>query len=133
MHKLCNGKVPPLHNELLDEADHNLIAEIKKTKETISGLLENYKFRDALFEVIDLSRKGNKYLQDKEPWKKGDDQVYDSAYNGVLSGGNQPVSPPKKYDEQNIENNPQLSINDISAQQVFNMPANNNTDVYGTY
>ena len=68
MHKLCNGKVPPLHNELLDEADHNLIAEIKKTKETISGLLENYKFRDALFEVIDLSRKGNKYLQDKAPW-----------------------------------------------------------------
>ena len=49
MHKLCNGKVPPLHNELLDEADHNLIAEIKKTKESISGLLENYKFRDALF------------------------------------------------------------------------------------
>ena len=68
MHKLCNGKVPPLHNELLDEADHNLIVEIKKTKETISGLLENYKFRDALFEVIDLSRKGNKYLQDKAPW-----------------------------------------------------------------
>ena len=68
-------------------------------------------------------------LQDE----KGDDQVYDSAYSGVLSGGNQPVSPPKKYDEQNNENNPQLSINDISAQQVFNMPANNNTDVYGTY
>jgi methionyl-tRNA synthetase len=32
--------------------------------------LEQFKFRDALFEVIDLARKGNKYLQEKEPWKK---------------------------------------------------------------
>ena len=32
--------------------------------------LEQFKFRDALFEVIDLSRKGNKYMQEKEPWIK---------------------------------------------------------------
>ena len=30
--------------------------------------LEHYKFREGLFEVIDLARKGNKYMQDKEPW-----------------------------------------------------------------
>jgi methionyl-tRNA synthetase len=30
--------------------------------------LEAYRFREALFEVIDLSRKGNKYMQEKEPW-----------------------------------------------------------------
>jgi methionyl-tRNA synthetase len=29
---------------------------------------KQYKFREALFEVIDLARKGNKYLQEKEPW-----------------------------------------------------------------
>jgi methionyl-tRNA synthetase len=29
--------------------------------------MEEYKFRDALFEVIDLARKGNKYMQEKEP------------------------------------------------------------------
>ena len=40
--------------------------EIQKLK--IENLLEDYKFRDALFEVIDLSRKGNKYMQEKEPW-----------------------------------------------------------------
>src|SRR4029077_1459740 len=34
----------------------------------IQNLLEDFKFRDALFEVIDLSRKGNKYMQEKEPW-----------------------------------------------------------------
>ena len=59
------SKVPVFFSSLKERM---VIAEIKKTKETISGLLENYKFRDALFEVIDLSRKGNKYLQDKAPW-----------------------------------------------------------------
>jgi methionyl-tRNA synthetase len=34
----------------------------------VEGLLEEYKFREALFEVIDLSRKGNQYMQKKEPW-----------------------------------------------------------------
>ncbi len=70
MHKLCNGKVPPLHNELLDEADHQLIKDIQEAKEKVEASIEQYKFRDALFEVIDLARKGNKYMQDKEPWKK---------------------------------------------------------------
>ena len=68
MHKLCNGKVPPLHAELLDERDKKLIADIQTTKENVQTLIENYKYRDALFEVIDLARKGNKYMQEKEPW-----------------------------------------------------------------
>jgi methionyl-tRNA synthetase len=72
MHKLCKGKVPPLHLEILDETDKNLFTEIEKTKSKIENLIEGYKFRDALFEVIDLARKGNKYLQEKEPWKKVD-------------------------------------------------------------
>src|SRR5204862_1878868 len=36
----------------------------------VESLIEEYKFRDALFEVIDLSRKGNQYMQKKEPWIK---------------------------------------------------------------
>jgi methionyl-tRNA synthetase len=32
------------------------------------NLLEEYKFRDALFEVINLARIGNQYMQKKEPW-----------------------------------------------------------------
>ncbi len=70
MHKLCNGKVPPLHAALLDKTDENIITEIENAKLVIEKLIEQYKFREALFEVIDLSRKGNKYLQEKEPWKK---------------------------------------------------------------
>ena len=68
MHKLCNGKVPPIHNDLLDDTDRKLITDIQTSKDTIQSLIENYKYRDALFEVIDLARKGNKYMQEKEPW-----------------------------------------------------------------
>ncbi|MEP7317248.1 MAG: methionine--tRNA ligase [Panacibacter sp.] len=68
MHKLCNGKVPTLHSELLDENDHAIIEDIKNAKTKVENLLEQYKFRDAQFEVIELSRKGNQYMQKKEPW-----------------------------------------------------------------
>ena len=68
MHKLCNGKVPPLHKNALDEKDAALLQDISAAKTNTENLLEQYKFRDALFEVIDLARKGNKYMQEKEPW-----------------------------------------------------------------
>ncbi len=68
MHKLCKGKVPPLHTAVMDELDHEAIANIKSTKEKVEKLLEEYKFRDALFEVINLARIGNQYMQKKEPW-----------------------------------------------------------------
>src|SRR5690606_10098224 len=60
--------VPPLHDALLDDTDRQLIDQIRNTAETVGALIENYKFRDALYEVIDLSRKGNQYMQKKEPW-----------------------------------------------------------------
>ena len=68
MHKLCNGKVPPLHVDILEDADKKMVEEFQNTKTNIDNLIEGYKFRDALYEVIDLARKGNKYMQDKEPW-----------------------------------------------------------------
>ncbi len=70
MHKLTGGKVPKFHNDIADAKDKELIAEIQQSKTRIETLLEEYKFRDALFEVIDLARKGNKYMQEKEPWIK---------------------------------------------------------------
>jgi methionyl-tRNA synthetase len=68
MHKLCGGKVPKLHEDILDEDDRWIIKEIENSKLSVERLLEEYKFRDALYEVIDLSRKGNQYMQKKEPW-----------------------------------------------------------------
>lgn len=68
MHKLCNSKVPPIYPELFDELDTEAIKAITNSKEKVESLLEQYKFRDALFEVIDLARTGNQYMQKKEPW-----------------------------------------------------------------
>jgi len=77
MHKLCNGKVPKLHEAILDEKDKALIEDIRDAKTKVESLLETFKFREALYEVIDLSRKGNRYMQEKEPWivarQTGDD------------------------------------------------------------
>jgi methionyl-tRNA synthetase len=70
MHKLTAGKVPRYHNDVADEKDKELMNDIRIAKVTIENLLEEYKFRDALFEVVDLARKGNKYMQEKEPWIK---------------------------------------------------------------
>jgi methionyl-tRNA synthetase len=68
MHKLCNGKVPPLHPDRMDDTDREMIAAIAAMPAKVEKLLEEYRFRDALFEVIMLSDLANKYMQKKEPW-----------------------------------------------------------------
>lgn len=70
MHKLCGGKVPPFHNDIISEADKGLISKIGVSAAKVEELIEGYKFRDALFEVIDLARTGNRYMQEQEPWIK---------------------------------------------------------------
>lgn len=70
MHKLCGGKVPKLHEDIVDDNDRLLVDEITNAKSKIENLIEGFRFRDALYEVVDLSRKGNQYMQKKEPWKK---------------------------------------------------------------
>jgi methionyl-tRNA synthetase len=68
MHKLCKGKVPAVNDALINDADRAIAAEMMNAKQRVEACLENYKFRDGLYEVIDLARKGNKYLQDNAPW-----------------------------------------------------------------
>lgn len=68
MHKLCKGKVPAYHSDVADEKDQQIQRDIQQTKLIVEDALESYKFREALFAVIDLARKGNRYMQDKEPW-----------------------------------------------------------------
>jgi methionyl-tRNA synthetase len=69
-HKLCAGKVPKWHESVADEQDKNLVEEIRLAKVKVENNIESYKFRDGLFEIIELSRKGNVYLQEKAPWKE---------------------------------------------------------------
>ena len=68
MHKLCNGKVPPYHAGIEDSEDIAVKEAIAATAKKAGELIEGYRFREALFEVIALARIGNGYMQKKEPW-----------------------------------------------------------------
>jgi len=68
MHKLCKGKVPPLHQEQLSDTDTEMLNSFQEVATKVENLLEQFKFREALFEVIAFARSGNQYLQKKEPW-----------------------------------------------------------------
>ena len=49
--------------------DSETIAECQKVKQAVEYNLENYHFREAQKEAMNLARIGNKYLADTEPWK----------------------------------------------------------------
>eukprot|EP01132_Coremiostelium_polycephalum_P018629 gene18629-22196_t len=66
-HKYFDGKVPMLM-EIRPE-DQLVIDELAAYPEKISASIENYRFREALSEVMNVARLGNKYLADTEPWK----------------------------------------------------------------
>ena len=65
--KYFDGKVPTC-GELTDY-DKETIEEFKNVKATLEELLNNFRFRDAQKEAMNLARIGNKYLADTEPWK----------------------------------------------------------------
>ena len=60
--------VVPVAGELTDY-DQQTIAEFKDVKAEVERLIENFRFRDAQKEAMNLARIGNKYLADSEPWK----------------------------------------------------------------
>ena len=62
------GGCVPACGELTDY-DRQTIAEFKNVKATLEELLNNFRFRDAQKEAMNLARIGNKYLADTEPWK----------------------------------------------------------------
>ena len=66
-HKFFDGKVPARNG--LTDYDTATLAEISKIKADIENNLNNYRFRDAQKEAMNLARLGNKYLAETEPWK----------------------------------------------------------------
>ncbi|HOZ74234.1 MAG TPA: methionine--tRNA ligase [Flavobacterium sp.] len=66
-HKYYNGIVPQ-PNEF-SEVDLATLAELKAYPAVISSSIERYRFREALGEMMNVARLGNKYLADEEPWK----------------------------------------------------------------
>lgn len=65
--KYYNGIVPEC-GELTD-TDKQTLDEFKDVKQKVEALLDNFKFRDAQKEAMNLARIGNKYIADAEPWK----------------------------------------------------------------
>ncbi|MEI6696870.1 MAG: methionine--tRNA ligase [Bacteroidota bacterium] len=66
-HKYFNGVVPPLGE--LNDADKATIEDIRLFPSKIAKSIETYRFREALNEMMNLARLGNKYLTENEPWK----------------------------------------------------------------
>lgn len=66
-HKYFEGKVP--QRGTLNELDIQTIEQIKQYPEKIGRSIEQYRFREALNELMNLARLGNKYLTENEPWK----------------------------------------------------------------
>jgi methionyl-tRNA synthetase len=52
-----------------DKYDKEVLEEIGNIKSNVENNLENFRFREALKEAMNLARLGNKYLADTEPWK----------------------------------------------------------------
>ena len=65
--KYFNGVVPEV-GELTDY-DRETLNEFAGVKNEVEKLLNNFKFRDAQKEAMNLARIGNKYLAETEPWK----------------------------------------------------------------
>lgn len=66
-HKYFDGKVPACMQ--VTDIDQQVIDELAAFPSRISTSIESYRFREALGEVMNVARLGNKYLADTEPWK----------------------------------------------------------------
>jgi methionyl-tRNA synthetase len=75
-HKFYNGKVPAIAE--YSTIDEQIINEICSYPAKIAISIEHYRFREALSELMNLARLGNKYLADNAPWnlvKTDEDRV----------------------------------------------------------
>ena len=67
IHKYYEGTVPTPGE--LQDIDRETLAEISRSVDLLTENLENFKFREALKDAMNIARIGNKYLADSEPWK----------------------------------------------------------------
>jgi methionyl-tRNA synthetase len=65
--KYWEGIVPHLGE--LEEYDKEVLEQLQNFPDKIAASIEKYRFREALQELMNLARLGNKYLADTEPWK----------------------------------------------------------------
>tara|TARA_B100000902_G_scaffold153568_1_gene150099 strand:+ start:14663 stop:16357 length:1695 start_codon:yes stop_codon:yes gene_type:complete len=65
--KYWNGVIPSRGS--LEKCDTDILEKIEKAPDIIGSLIEKYQFRQAINEMMNVARYGNKYLADNEPWK----------------------------------------------------------------
>ncbi len=65
--KYYNGIIPTPN--AFNEVDERTLTELKAYPAVIESSIERYRFREALGELMNVARLGNKYLADEEPWK----------------------------------------------------------------
>jgi len=61
------NRMPPTHE--LNDADRRMLAVLNAWPEKLAAAYENYEFRRATKELMDLAREANKYFNDEEPWR----------------------------------------------------------------
>ncbi|MDE6109106.1 MAG: methionine--tRNA ligase subunit beta, partial [Muribaculaceae bacterium] len=66
-HKYFDGIVPA--PGAFTEADEKMLAELRESIAALTDSIENFHFREALRQAMDIARLGNRYLQETEPWK----------------------------------------------------------------
>ncbi|MFC2125808.1 methionine--tRNA ligase [Bacteroidota bacterium] len=66
-HKYFDGKIPERGD--LTKYDQQVLNKVKELPDKIAESLDNFRFREALANYIEIARTGNKYLADTEPWK----------------------------------------------------------------
>ena len=66
-HKYFDGVVPPCGS--LTDYDTEILGEFTDVKRKMESYIDNFRFREAQKEAMNLARIGNKYLADTEPWK----------------------------------------------------------------
>ena len=66
-HKYYAGRVPECGT--LTDYDRDILSELPTIKKSLEEDIENFRFREALKEAMNIARLGNKYLADTEPWK----------------------------------------------------------------
>lgn len=52
-----------------NKIDWELLDKLALAPKTIKSCIRNYEFRKALFEIMELARAGNKYIDEKQPWR----------------------------------------------------------------
>ncbi len=66
-HKYFDGTIPATIE--LTDAERQVWDEVSRIKSALTEALDNFHFREALKQAMEIARLGNRYLQETEPWK----------------------------------------------------------------